>query len=482
MADVPDQQAHRVLGWSPPSGNLMIAGLPGSGVTGAVATVAVSLARSATPAAVHLYVIAADVARLAPLADLPHCGGVIGVDDHERIARVLRVIDAALRTRRAGSHTAGQHPAIVLLVDGTGALRAELEQPVHIDQLDVLERVAADGPGLGVHIVLGAEHPGAVGHRLERTVTQRVLLRLPDRGDYLHAGLRAVDPSALPPGRGFDASTGHEVQIALAAHDGLAAAVARVADHLGELGCRRATVTRIGPLPSSITVSALAAGAHVAHGCIRVPIGTGDHDLCPIHLELRPGDHALIAGPARAGKTTALRTIAAQLRALDTVRVLTVASARTGIRPTRPELEELVASVLDDDMPAVVLVDDADLLDEFGLFTSLVLPGRPHLHVVATGRGDRLRGLFRHWTAELRRAQLGVLLRPDEVDGDLLGARLPRLSIAPRVAGRGYLIRDGEHELCQIAVATPDDAGEADDACDASDACDAGDRGDARCA
>jgi S-DNA-T family DNA segregation ATPase FtsK/SpoIIIE len=60
--------------------------------------------------------------------------------------------------------------------------------------------------------------------------------------------------------------------------------------------------------------------------------------------------------------------------------------------------------------------------------------------------------LFRHWTSEVRRSQLGVLLRADDTDGELLGARLPRHPLVPWVPGRGWLVQDGLTELCQLAA------------------------------
>jgi S-DNA-T family DNA segregation ATPase FtsK/SpoIIIE len=461
LAEDLDAQAHQPLGWAMSAGNLLLAGLPGSGVTTAVATLAVSLARSSSPGALHVYVIASDVARLETLAALPHCGGVIAIDDHERVVRLLRILDAELRSRRVGLSPDAGAPRLVLLVDGIGALRAELEQPRLVEQLDVLERLAADGPSLGIHVAFGADHHSAAGHRLDRTVSQRVLLRLGDRHDYLHAGLRDIDPASLRPGRGFDATTGREVQVALPSYDGLAAAVAAVTEQLGDLGRRRSTVRRIGRLPERVTVRELAARAELDGTVLRVPIGLGDHDLEPVQLALRGGDHALITGPARSGKTNALAMIGAQLRALGCVRVVEIASTRSGNRPARSDLDVLVADVLGDSAPIALLVDDADLLDEHGLFTSLVLPGRAGLHVIASGRGDRLRGLFRHWTTEIRRSQIGLLLRPDDIDGELLGARLPRFTHAARVAGRGYLVCDGEFELCQVALVPTTDGADA---------------------
>ena len=43
------------------------------------------------------------------------------------------------------------------------------------------------------------------------------------------------------------------------------------------------------------------------------------------------------------------------------------------------------------------------------------------------GRNNDLRTLYSHWTGQIRKSRLGVLLVPDaDYDGDLLDVRLPR--------------------------------------------------------
>ncbi|CAN5640155.1 hypothetical protein BH20ACT2_BH20ACT2_26060 [soil metagenome] len=101
----------------------------------------------------------------------------------------------------------------------------------------------------------------------------------------------------------------------------------------------------------------------------------------------------------------------------------------------------------------VVLVDDADTVDDAeGVLASLLAGRAPDVHVVAAARADTLRTLYTHWTKALRASKVGVLLRPDpDLDGDLLGTRLPRRSTVPLGVGRGYLVVGGDVELVQLA-------------------------------
>ena len=55
-------------------------------------------------------------------------------------------------------------------------------------------------------------------------------------------------------------------------------------------------------------------------------------------------------------------------------------------------------------------------------------PFRTRLYcLIVAGRNNDLRTLYSHWTGQIRKSRLGVLLVPDaDYDGDLLDVRLPR--------------------------------------------------------
>jgi DNA segregation ATPase FtsK/SpoIIIE, S-DNA-T family len=99
-----------------------------------------------------------------------------------------------------------------------------------------------------------------------------------------------------------------------------------------------------------------------------------------------------------------------------------------------------------------VLIDDADGIDDLDGAVAGLLGARPDLHVVAAARADSLRSLYGHWTQEVRKSKVGVLLRPNiDYDGDLVGANLPRRAPVQMGVGRGYLAHNGELDIVQVA-------------------------------
>ena len=82
-----------------------------------------------------------------------------------------------------------------------------------------------------------------------------------------------------------------------------------------------------------------------------------------------------------------------------------------------------------------LLIDDAELVDDGGSLAGAHRWARLGLHLAVACRADALRGGFGHWTQQVRRSRLGVLLQPDVlVDGDLLGVTLPRHGPVVRAA------------------------------------------------
>ncbi|MBW3650409.1 MAG: FHA domain-containing protein [Actinobacteria bacterium] len=460
LADDPDAQAQYPVGWRPEEGNLVLYGIVGSGTTTALAATVLARAASHGPDDLHVYALDSGGGGLAPLEVLPHVGAVVGATERERQIRLIRRLRAELaRRQELDPRARAAEPRVVVLVDGWAALHAEFDDLAGSEVTSDLARVFSDGPELGITLAVAAERVGAMPLSLAGMAAQKLLFRLGDRHDYATFGVPAkAVPEDLPPGRALVAGTVQLVQVAWPGP--LADAVAAVA-------ARWPAATRppapVLTLPEAVPLAAVAADARIGRPGEPwfVPVGVSSTTLRPDGLVLYDAEHAVVTGPARSGKTVALRTLAAVVRtAAPDVAIIAVAGPRSalasapGLDRVGPpaELADLLAPVLDDPRPHLVLVDDADTVeDDRQALASLLAAHRPDVHLVAAGRADGLRQLYNHWTRDVRRHKVGLLLQPADGDGDVVGTVLPRRAPVALTVGRGYLVHGGDVGLVQVA-------------------------------
>jgi S-DNA-T family DNA segregation ATPase FtsK/SpoIIIE len=224
-------------------------------------------------------------------------------------------------------------------------------------------------------------------------------------------------------------------------------------------------------LPERIDAFQLQAAGAVPHTGLEpwsLPVGFADSNLAPVALKLYEHENALIAGPPRSGRSSALVTIAGTvLAAPEPPRVVAFAPRRSPLRELPAPVVVCTDYALLDGVLAqsegrtLLLVDDADTVpDGLGVIDRFIAKAGPGRHVVAAGRNDGVRRQFGLWTQRVREARCGVLLVPDhDLDHDLLGTPLPRQHRMAAVPGRGYLITDGRIEGVQLVLAAAPQAG-----------------------
>ncbi len=458
LADVPDNQTQVAAGWMPADGNLVLAGLPGTGTTTGLISVALAAARTRPPDDLHVYALDLGTGELDALAELPHVGAVVPAHDRERQARLIAWLRAELDRRRSLRDPRSTEPRVLVVLDGLGPFRAEWDETVS-PVLDGFARVFAEGPELGVHLAVSVDRTVTLPASLRGLVRQVLLFRLGDDLDYAQAGFRTTDLPEFVPGRAVDSERHLEVQVARPA-GGVAAEVAAVA---ALHPAPQRVPMPIGSLPRDVALAEVSSAVDLSGVPRRVPIGVSETTLAPAGFTLYPGEHALVAGPARSGKTTTLAVAGAVAR--DAGWTTAVVAARRStlgadgdlgpvLRPA--DLAGDLVALLDgggraEGTPLLLLVDDIEQVDPDGAVMPSVL-GRDDVVVVGAGRADTLRGLYSHWARTLRHSRAGLLLQPDvDLDGDLLSVRLPRRTTTSISAGRGYLCAGGEVELVQIA-------------------------------
>jgi S-DNA-T family DNA segregation ATPase FtsK/SpoIIIE len=453
LGDEPHRQRQVGVTWSPAAGNLLLYGLPGSGTTTALISLLIALARDNDPDRLHVYALDFDDQLLGPLSELPHVGAVVSVQDRERQLRLLRRLSEELQRRRdAIAHdpdSAGSDPAVVVAIDNFGGFADAYEEPGDMVARNLVARVVADGPGVGIYTIVTAKHPGDIPTRIASLVASKIAFRLADRYDYSGLGIPAVEPPAHP-GRAFESGSGREIQVVLPHRSGLQAAVAE-----NRWGPPLVAPWRIEVLPREVSLAEVVGTGSIGDDEWYLPLGIGDTSLLPSGWVLRDGEHALITGPARSGKSTALATIAAVAKAARPDLMISALTPRRSPLESHPAVDRILEldtlAGLDGSMTQLILIDDAELVAVSPELTELVNGRQAGLRIVAAGSADAIRSMYGHWIQDLRRSRIGCALRPNfATDGDLWQTQLPRRGSDHFPAGRGYLLADGRVELVQL--------------------------------
>ncbi len=143
-----------------------------------------------------------------PSPTLPQAGTVLGLDDPERLDRLITRLTDEVRRRSASQEAT---PALLLLVDGWERIAAaELLGGTVGDRLAALVR---DGAAVGLSAVVTGDRSLLLG-RTAALMSETFLLRLADPVDAALVGLdRSAVPADPPPGRAVRARDGVEVQL-----------------------------------------------------------------------------------------------------------------------------------------------------------------------------------------------------------------------------------------------------------------------------
>ncbi|NND02438.1 MAG: hypothetical protein HKN91_06590 [Acidimicrobiia bacterium] len=459
LADEPHRQRQSWFSWNFES-NLLVYGVQGSGTSTALSSAIAAACEEAGPEDLHAYVLDYDDQRLKPLEALPHVGAVIGAGERDRQLRLIRYLgwEVAERRELAASDPEGlaARPRIIVGIDNFGGFRSAFEEPGDMATKDAVTRLVADGPGVGIVVVATAKQPIEIPTNISSLVTAKLVMRLADRYEYAGLGVTTDEPTEIA-GRSFESGTSLEVQLFDYSPEDLESLAASIPAPPAP----RAPWP-IQLLPAEVKIPDVVDGAEVFELEWRVPVAIGDDRLGPAGWNLREGDHVLISGPARSGKSTTLRSIATVLKTARPELQITAIAPRRSALSECPEIDLLltepaqltaVLASVEGDRPHAILIDDAeDLADEEGILAALVGDRHPHRRIFAAGAADVLRSSYGHWTQGVRRSRLGLALKPNLLnDGDLWQTSLPRHGPTFYPPGRGFLIAEGRAELAQVA-------------------------------
>jgi S-DNA-T family DNA segregation ATPase FtsK/SpoIIIE len=376
---------------------------------------------------------------LDAFAELEHCGGVIRVTESERTERLLRRLCNEIDAR---AQTGRRVPGIALVVDGLAAVRSALAPIERVETSARLDRVLQEGAAVG--IVVCATTDGSSTGVLSAIAGDRWVFHLDDRSTARAAGVRA-EPAPAVPGRLVIVETQLDAQVVCPT------------DALGGLP-RRSAASRTGGGPAPVTtlpevVDAGGLGAPpLRPGAAAIVVGLSALELQPAVLEVPAGDHLLIAGAARSGTSTALRQVVASWIDVHPCGSV-VAVERRGLLDGIADCGAEAPGA----SPVLVVVDDADRVDDpVGELAAIAAGRRPGVTLAVAARLEAVRAAYGHWLRDVARSRCGLILTSTgEIDGELLGASLPRrTTIAPR-PGLAWLIDRHGHRLVQVAARMP---------------------------
>lgn len=341
--------------------NGLVGGTVGAGKSEFLQSLVLALAANYPPSELNfLFVDFKGGATFHSLLDLPHQVGMIRNLDGALAVRAQRSLQAEFRRRQMllpahgvqkmselrEKDPANAEPALMVIIDEYAELAEKLPE-----FLDAVVELAQTGRALGLHLLLATQAPGqTVSRRVQNCVKYRISFRLKDSNESAEVLGRGRDASKLPnrPGRGLFLDGNnvlHEFQAAWAGAQSLSqdlAASARtiygkakrvITDEPTDLErvldavCKAAEAGGFPaprrpwhePLPDLYAFDQLAPAAP-APGVVGLALGLLDlpasQQQLPFVWDLSSSPNMLVFGDARAGKTTALRTIAMSAVAL----------------------------------------------------------------------------------------------------------------------------------------------------------------------
>lgn len=450
VRDEPHLIRRRPLVWRPAMGPLLVHGLATAGAGDVLVAVARAVA-ARPPDQWHLEAIDAGGGMLRGIESWPHTTAVHSIDDREALRRLVTRLQETLASRRGDpsrglseTNPSVTRPSLVLLIDGLDRLRARHDDMAGHRLVQGLVEAAVDGPELGVHVAVTTARPTDAPGPLVGAVTTRLVMTLGESTDHAILGQRVDD---LPPpirGRGYDGGDGMHLQVPRPG-DLVAIGVAAAKQWQGVAG-----PTAPPRLPLVVSDEDLP-GPRPAGGGWDVPVGLDTGSLEPNYLSVVGGEHLLVVGPARSGRTTLLRLVASRLAHPVQPDVVVVTR--------RPEewrdLAHVTVVAGADDLPGfdratLVLIEDAGRVPDAPRLVEAASDDR--ITILATGRPGTIRLHHARWLQRVRADRGGVLLRPSGPgDAALFEATLTGPS-AGLPDGRGYVVRDGELLQTQFSV------------------------------
>ncbi len=327
--DVPLEQRRETLTFdlSGAGGHFAVVGGPLSGKSTVLRSMVMALSLTHTPREVQFYLLDFGGGTFAPFEGAAHVASLASRDRIEVVNRTIAEVEGIVADRerffrdrridsistyrqgRAEGRFDDGYGDVFLVVDGWATLRADfddLEQRVMV--------LAGRALTFGVHLLVSAGRWMELRQQVKDVIGSRLELRLGDPSDSeVNRKLAQLVPEKRP-GRGLEVG-GHQVLAALPRADGdpdPATLAAGVSDALQRIGS--AWPGEPGPklrlLPTRVDLPSLRRLAPESRSLL---LGVEESRLGPLEFDPTSESHLYLFGDAKTGKTTFLRSVAAEV-------------------------------------------------------------------------------------------------------------------------------------------------------------------------
>ncbi len=200
LCDDPENQGRLVLAYEPAQqGHLAVCGGPATGKTTLLRTILWQLTVDFEPDQVWTLVVNVGQDSLGCFLAMPGCLGVLG---EKREIDLFFYHLKALFEKRKRQPGERRLPALFMVIDDFGSFYQLLEER----EQALFLRIASEGPGLGIYLILSASGAGEISGRLFEKIRTTLALELSDRfqyGDVLRQYYIPVQPKENQKGRGL---------------------------------------------------------------------------------------------------------------------------------------------------------------------------------------------------------------------------------------------------------------------------------------
>ena len=207
MYDDPENQYQGSYSINLTTGNTFAIGASQMGKTNLLQTIMYDAIRRYGSDEVNFYVIDCGTLAMHVFEDSCYVGGVVGVNDEDRIKNLLRLLERTIAERRnlfmqknVGTYDAyldlneGKLPLIVLVIDNIAGFREYYEQ--YDDTIQMLSR---EGLSVGISMIVTGSASGNLTYRMSSNFVNKICLTCNDETEYSNLmNVRNMQPYNYP--------------------------------------------------------------------------------------------------------------------------------------------------------------------------------------------------------------------------------------------------------------------------------------------